>query len=621
MSYEDVGIRLRTDGVVESTTGVNLLGNALDGLANRANSAVPGLGGVTRALGGMTGVMGGVAAAAAVVGVAWFKGGKEAQEYARAIIMTGNAAGVTQGQLQALAQNVDVIVGTQSQAAEVLAKLVSTGNVSRGQLEQATQAAISLQRSLGVEVDKTVTAFSALGRDPLKASIKLNESTNFLTLSVYEQIKALEKQGREAEAGAVAQNAYADVIIERSKNMETQLGLLERGWRGVKEGASEAWDAMLGIGRKGTAETELAGLQNQIRQLENMQNDPTLDERGRVDLENSLSQLREKESIVQSTLREFQRGTDLQARNAAAVKGRIAADGVKTGRAPKPAPLVDLDTDTWDAKDFLNRRKNEEFERDHPPANVSEILRSRSVNAAFRAAELAGYEETNKELMRMQRDAEAEQRSEAKKTADYLQRLEDKRLADLRPQWRDMVAEWNDVQLEMRRSADDVMFATLRSAEDAWVRWATTGKLSIRDVFATFVAEQARAGFRQLAGAGLNWLLGSSGGSAAGNVAGELIDFGTGSAFPGRAGGGDVQAGQAYVVGEKGPELLFMGRQSGTVVPNDKLGGSGGGRAVTFAPVINIDARSDQAQVAAIINRAMQAAQADLLEKMDRREI
>lgn len=56
--------------------------------------------------------------------------------------------------------------------------------------------------------------------------------------------------------------------------------------------------------------------------------------------------------------------------------------------------------------------------------------------------------------------------------------------------------------------------------------------------------------------------------------------------------GGPVQAGQPYIVGERGPEL-FMPSRSGTIVPNNKMGGSG------F--VINVDARgaSDPAAVRA----------------------
>ena len=42
--------------------------------------------------------------------------------------------------------------------------------------------------------------------------------------------------------------------------------------------------------------------------------------------------------------------------------------------------------------------------------------------------------------------------------------------------------------------------------------------------------------------------------------------------FQGRALGGQVRAGESYVVGERGPELLTMGA-NGRITPNDKLGG------------------------------------------------
>jgi hypothetical protein len=48
-------------------------------------------------------------------------------------------------------------------------------------------------------------------------------------------------------------------------------------------------------------------------------------------------------------------------------------------------------------------------------------------------------------------------------------------------------------------------------------------------------------------------------------------------AFGGRrASGGPVQRGRTYLVGERGPELLTMGRSGGHVTPNHRLGGGGG---------------------------------------------
>jgi len=41
-----------------------------------------------------------------------------------------------------------------------------------------------------------------------------------------------------------------------------------------------------------------------------------------------------------------------------------------------------------------------------------------------------------------------------------------------------------------------------------------------------------------------------------------------------RANGGPVSSGKSYIVGERGPEL-FVPRSSGTIVPNDKMGGGG----------------------------------------------
>jgi hypothetical protein len=44
-------------------------------------------------------------------------------------------------------------------------------------------------------------------------------------------------------------------------------------------------------------------------------------------------------------------------------------------------------------------------------------------------------------------------------------------------------------------------------------------------------------------------------------------------AMEGRASGGPVVSGQSYLVGERGPEILSMGRSSGVVVPNNRISG------------------------------------------------
>jgi phage-related minor tail protein len=61
--------------------------------------------------------------------------------------------------------------------------------------------------------------------------------------------------------------------------------------------------------------------------------------------------------------------------------------------------------------------------------------------------------------------------------------------------------------------------------------------------------------------------------------------------------GGPVQAGSPYMVGERGPEM-FVPNQSGSIVPNKKMGGG-----VTV--INNVDARGSGADVDQKIKSAM----------------
>ncbi|OUL98542.1 phage tail length tape measure family protein [Variovorax sp. JS1663] len=190
-----------------------------------------------------------VAAAVATLGVAYAQGSKETDEYRKALVLTGNIAGTTTAQLQIMARNIDGIVGTQHQASEALATLAATGQVAGTDLEKFGATAVRVNRTIGTSIDDTAKQFAELGKDPVKASEKLNESMNYLTLAVYDQIKAAQENGREQEAASIAQNAYADAMDKRTAKLEANLGIIQRAWRAVSDVAKEGWDQILGIGR------------------------------------------------------------------------------------------------------------------------------------------------------------------------------------------------------------------------------------------------------------------------------------------------------------------------------------------------------------------------------------
>ena len=58
----------------------------------------------------------------------------------------------------------------------------------------------------------------------------------------------------------------------------------------------------------------------------------------------------------------------------------------------------------------------------------------------------------------------------------------------------------------------------------------------------------------------------------------------------GKERGGRVSAGGAFVVGERGPEILQMGSKGGNIIPNSQIGG--GGDNITNMVTVNVDANS-----------------------------
>ncbi|MGN8276767.1 phage tail tape measure protein [Pseudomonas sp. SMN5] len=228
-----------------------------------------GIGPAAKALGGY--VLGLVnpftlaAAAAAALGLAYYKGSQEADAYNKSLILTGNYAGTTADGLASLAKQVSSTVGTTGAAAAVLAQLAGSGNIAAYSFEEITKAALTMEEATGKAVEETVAQFASIAKEPVAASIKLNEQYHYLTASVYEQIVALEKQGEQAAAVRLATDAFADAIQSRGDQITQRLGLIEGAWNKVAKAAKWAWDSALDVGREATYEEKLADLELQAQ--------------------------------------------------------------------------------------------------------------------------------------------------------------------------------------------------------------------------------------------------------------------------------------------------------------------------------------------------------------------
>lgn len=205
-------------------------------------------------------LVGGLGLAAYTVARAYHEAQKEGFELNKQIILSGNAAGVTAGQLALMAENIDALVGTRGAAAAAIGEIAASGKVAAEDLQEFGIAAQYIARNLEQPVEETVKILTALRNEPVDAVVKLNEKTNFLTKSVYDQIVALQRRGDIEEAGALAQRTYLEEFQRRALLIEGKMPAISAATRGAADAVKELGDGLTGLFIAPELEQELRDL-------------------------------------------------------------------------------------------------------------------------------------------------------------------------------------------------------------------------------------------------------------------------------------------------------------------------------------------------------------------------
>lgn len=217
---------------------------------------------------GMAGVVGGIAAAVYALGKAWYEGGKESEEFNKQLILTGNYAGKTSGQLSELARSITGTHGSQADSAAVLAKVVGSGSFKSSQIESITRAALAMQEATGKSVDETIKNFQKLYESPTKGSAELNSQMHYLTAAQFEYISSLERRGDKEAAGQAAADAYSRAEQQRSQQILDNLGLIERAALATRNAFKGMWDELLNIGRADSDATKLQTMKETLAEIQ-----------------------------------------------------------------------------------------------------------------------------------------------------------------------------------------------------------------------------------------------------------------------------------------------------------------------------------------------------------------
>lgn len=194
----------------------------------------------------------------------------------------------------------------------------------------------------------------------------------------------------------------------------------------------------------------------------------------------------------------------------------------------------------------------------------------------------------------------------------------------------DALRKYKEEAINTGAMIENVLTNAFKGAEDAMVNFVKTGKLDFRSLADSIISDIIRMNVKQMLGGG-----GINGAGLFSSIMGMFSGTGALSAFSlnnagamaatglsavelagAFADGGDPPVGKPSLVGERGPEI-FVPKTAGTIVPNEMIG-SGGGTQVTYAPTITIDSRTDRAEVAQLVQKAVQSGNAQLMDKLAR---
>lgn len=626
------------------------VGNAIKGMGAAISPVGLVVGTLALALGGM--------ATAAVLGA------NEAAKLRDMMVLTGNAAGLTADRVDDLAKTISASSQqTVGEARDIVVALASTGQTSSRVLESQAKV-IGRIADLSGKAGRDIAASFASQLDaPAKFAAKLNEAYNFLTVADFKRIQALERGKKSIEAA----NLTNDLLNKSLDGQRTQLGYAERAWDSLTKAISRVKQALLDVGKpetiRGAIDAQFTKAQElQKRLAETPENALVRTPNG---VQSARAQIQREVASAQRRIFELQRQADIEATNAlarsdAAADTRTKIDGLVGARPADPLGAIQTGREQYRA-DFLRSekafyaeledqdKKLRELARQDPLGEfiTERVLPDSAARAQQRLTQEAGILQS---LVDENERAGAELLTNERERGRAIIEI-DRQIGIRRLQQQDLsndallagIVEVNTrADIALRSLNQQIVQKELDSVDNASQSMAdsiSTGILdgfrrgnSLADIFlqelkAQFaktvlspiikpVVEAGNAGLQgllqgialQLSGNGLQV---STDGIAGLNPA--AADFATGTVIRGRrAGGGRVEAHSSYLVGEQGPEVLRMGAQSGSVVPNHALGG------VNLSPNLNIhiDARSDQAQVAQLVAAGVQQGMRATMEQL-----
>jgi phage-related minor tail protein len=177
-----------------------------------------------------------------------YEGWQQSIALRRELLALGGVAGTSASAFEMMAANAGAATGRINEAREAVVALSRTGKVSFDLLNNLGQGVVNMAFLTGDSIDSLTNKIASLGTDTSKTILKLNQEYGLFNVTIYDQVRALEDQGKTQEAANLAAKALADDTHDRVNQAVADMGYLERTMEGLKQayGDFKAWTLSLG---------------------------------------------------------------------------------------------------------------------------------------------------------------------------------------------------------------------------------------------------------------------------------------------------------------------------------------------------------------------------------------
>lgn len=302
----------------------------------------------------------GLVIAIGTLGKAFLDGQKQAADFANAVSVTNNFAGITADRFEDAADRIskanNASIGSTK---DLLQQAVASGKLQGETLELAVEASQKLAQMTGRSASEVLDGFTKMQGGVAKFGAEYALQYHNITLAQLKHIEQLEKEGRSSQA----QLELMKLVTAGLREQETEYGTLQKIMNDVRNTASRMWDAILGIGRQKSTGDQLAEARQRLAGLNSPYNSGLVRQGGAggqaVASARSAAELRVE--ILEMLAQGQQKAADEQAKTTAAEADKIRKY-FNPGSKPASAPRDMTDERSAQVAAMLEQAKQAELQ-------------------------------------------------------------------------------------------------------------------------------------------------------------------------------------------------------------------------------------------------------------------